>query len=146
MIGTGIFTTTGLMVALGAGAGDILLAWFAGGVIAFCGALCYGEIGANLPFSGAEYSYLSRLIHPAVGFLSGWTSLIVGFAAPIAASAMAMHLYIARIVPGWPVRIGAVATIGIFALLHAYDLRIGSRFQILLVLIQLSLLILFIAL
>jgi basic amino acid/polyamine antiporter, APA family len=146
MIGTGIFTTTGLMVALGAGTGDVLLAWLVGGVIAFCGALCYGEIGANLPLSGAEYSYLSRLIHPVVGFLSGWTSMIVGFAAPIAASAMAMHLYLARIAPGWPVRIGAVATIVIFALLHAYDLRIGSTFQTLLVAIQLALLILFIAL
>jgi APA family basic amino acid/polyamine antiporter len=60
MIGTGIFTTTGLMVAMGAGGGDILLAWLLGGIVALCGALCYGEIGANLPRSGGEYYYLSR--------------------------------------------------------------------------------------
>ena len=76
MIGTGIFTTTGLMAGMGASGGDILLAWLLGGVIAICGALCYGEIGANLPHSGGEYYYLSRLLHPSLGFISGVVSLL----------------------------------------------------------------------
>src|SRR5690349_2900642 len=130
MIGTGVFTTTGLMAGMGASGGDIVMAWLIGGVIAICGALCYGEIGANLPHSGGEYYYLSRLLHPSLGFISGGVSLIVGFAAPIAASAIALHLYIARVFPGWPVRVMAAGTILLLALLHAYDLKIGSRFQV----------------
>src|ERR1041384_5194776 len=130
MIGTGVFTTTGLMAGMGAGSGDILIAWLLGGLVALCGALCYGEVGANLPHSGGEYYYLSRLLHPSLGFISGLVSLVVGFAAPIAASAIALHLYVARVIPNWPVRSMAAATILLLALLHAYDLKIGSRFQI----------------
>lgn len=139
MIGTGVFTTTGLMAGMGASGGDIVLAWLLGGVIAICGALCYGEIGANLPHSGGEYYYLSRLLHPSLGFISGGVSLIVGFAAPIAASAIALHLYISRVFPGWPVRSMAAGTILLLALLHAYDLKIGSRFQIAITIVKLLL-------
>ena len=144
MIGTGIFTTTGLMVAMGAGGGDILLAWLLGGIVALCGALCYGEIGANLPGSGGEYYYLSRLLHPSLGVISGWVSLVVGFAAPIAASAMAMHLYVARIVPGWPVRSMAVLTILVLSILHSFDVRLGGRVQSGLIAVQVILLLGFI--
>jgi APA family basic amino acid/polyamine antiporter len=144
MIGTGIFTTTGLMVAMGAGGGDILLAWLLGGIVAVCGALCYGEIGANLPGSGGEYYYLSRLLHPSLGVISGWVSLVVGFAAPIAASAMAMHLYVARIVPGWPVRSMAVLTILLMSILHSLDVRLGGRVQSGLIAVQVILLLAFI--
>ena len=144
MIGTGIFTTTGLMAAMGAGGGDILLAWLLGGIVALCGALCYGEIGANLPRSGGEYYYLSRLLHPSLGVLSGWVSLVVGFAAPIAASAMAMHLYVARIVPGWPVRSMAVLTILLLSILHSFDVRLGGRVQSGLIAVQVILLLGFI--
>ena len=129
MIGTGIFTTTGLMAGAGAGGGDILLAWLIGGAVALCGALCYGELGANLPGSGGECFYLSRLMHPALGFTAGCVSLVAGFAAPVAAAAMSMHLFLGRAVAGWPVRAMAVATVLSVSLLHAYDLRLGGRVQ-----------------
>src|SRR5262245_62724336 len=103
MIGTGVFTTTGFMAQTGAGGGDILMAWTLGGLIALCGALCYGEVGANLPHSGGEYYYLSRLLHPSVGFMSGFVSIIVGFAAPTAAAAIALNLYVGRGLEGWVV-------------------------------------------
>ena len=145
MIGTGIFTTTGLMASLGASAGDILVAWLIGGIIALCGALCYGEIGAALPQSGGEYYYLSRLLHPALGFMAGCVSIIVGFAAPVAASAMAMHLFFGRVVSGWPVRLMAVITILIVSLLHLYDVRLGSKVQTLLIATKVMLMLTFIA-
>src|SRR5215831_4306802 len=102
MIGTGVFTTTGLMAGKGAGGGDILLAWLLGGMVALCGALCYGEVGANLPHSGGEYYYLSRLIHPSLGFISGVVAIVVGFAAPIAATAILMNDYIHSAIDAWP--------------------------------------------
>jgi APA family basic amino acid/polyamine antiporter len=133
------------MAGMGARSGDILLAWLLGGLLALCGALCYGELGANMPESGAEYYYISRVLHPALGFLSGWVSLIVGFSAPIAAASMAMHIYVAQVFSDWPVRIMAVVTILIFSVLHAYDLRLGARVQMALVLLKIVLIISFIA-
>lgn len=145
MVGTGIFTTTGLMAGMGARGGDILLAWLIGGFLALCGALCYGELGANMPESGGEYYYISRILHPSLGFLSGWVSLIVGFSAPIAAASLAMHIYIAQVFPVWPIRLMAVLTILTFSILHAYDLRLGARVQMSLVLLKIILILSFIA-
>lgn len=144
MIGTGAFTTTGLMVQMGAGSGDVLIAWLIGGVIAFCGALCYGEVGANLPHSGGEYYYLSRLLHPSLGFISGVVSLVVGFAAPIAASAIALNIYIRSVFGWWPVPIMAAATLICLALFHAIDLHVGSRFQTVITITKVVLIVIFI--
>lgn len=144
MIGGGIFTTTGLMASMGAASGDILIAWLIGGVIALCGALCYGEVGANLPHSGGEYYYLSRLLHPALGFMSGAVSLVVGFAAPIAASSILLNLYLATIIPRWPVSIMSAVTVVVLALLHGLDLHIGSRFQTGITFLKVGLIVVFI--
>ncbi len=55
-----------------------------------------------MPGAGGEYLFLSRIFHPIFGFLSGWVSFIVGFSAPIAASAMGFSEYFCRAVPGFP--------------------------------------------
>src|SRR5260370_12055360 len=67
--------------------------WIVGGIAALCGALCYGELSAALPRSGGEYHFLSRIYHPALGFMAGFVSATVGFAAPIALAAMAFGKY-----------------------------------------------------
>src|SRR4051812_39849765 len=88
MIGTGVFTSIGFQVLGIHSVFALLFLWLVGGVVALCGALCYSELAAALPRSGGEYNYLSKIYHPAVGFLSGWVSMTVGFAAPVALSAM----------------------------------------------------------
>ena len=99
MIGAGIFTTTGLLMADLYNPWLMLILWLFGGIIALCGALCYGELGAAIPEAGGEYIFLSKLYHPLVGFLSGWVSFIVGFSAPIAASAIGFSEYFSRSFP-----------------------------------------------
>jgi APA family basic amino acid/polyamine antiporter len=84
MVGTGIFTTSGLIMKQLGDPVLLLWCWAAGGVFALCGALCYGELGARFPNAGGEYVYLREAFGPWAGFLSGWISLIVGFSAPIA--------------------------------------------------------------
>jgi len=99
MIGTGVFTSTGLQARELHDPATILLAWVVGGVLALCGAAAYAELGAMMPEAGGEYVYLSRAYHPAVGFLSGWVSLTAGFSASIAVSAIAFATYLAKLVP-----------------------------------------------
>ena len=62
--------------------------WLVGGGLALCGALCYAELATALPRSGGEYNFLSRIYHPAIGFCTGLCSATIGFAAPIAVSAL----------------------------------------------------------
>lgn len=129
MIGTGVFTSLGYQVIDLQTGFSVLMLWVIGGVIALCGALVYGEIGSAFPQSGGEYNYLSRLYHPAVGFLSGWVSVTVGFAAPIAAAAVALGMYVSKIFPGVNATYLAIGVVLLLTALHATDLKLGSKFQ-----------------
>ncbi|MCY1721498.1 amino acid permease [Prolixibacteraceae bacterium Z1-6] len=93
IIGAGIFTTTGYLMEFLNNPILMLSLWVAGGIIAFCGAIAFGELGAAFPEAGGEYVFITKLFHPLPGFLSGWLSLIVGFSAPIAASAIGFSKY-----------------------------------------------------
>ena len=99
MIGAGIFTTSGLLMADLKNPLIMIGLWIIGGFLALCGALSYSELGAAMPQAGGEYVFLSKLYHPLVGFLSGWVSVIVGFSAPIAASVLGFSEYFAREFP-----------------------------------------------
>src|SRR5512139_1785249 len=100
MIGTGVFTSLGFQLAGLTSPAAILLLWALGGVTALAGASVYAELAAVYPRSGGEYNFLGRIYHPLAGFLAGWLSVTVGFAAPIALSAKAFAGYLGRVVPG----------------------------------------------
>src|SRR5881227_3733040 len=93
IIGTGIFTSLGFQLNDIQSGFALLMLWVVGGIAAVCGALCYGELSAALPRSGGEYHFLSQIYHPAFGFMAGFVSATVGFAAPIALAAMAFGKY-----------------------------------------------------
>ncbi|MFP6608140.1 MAG: amino acid permease [Myxococcota bacterium] len=99
VIGAGIFTTTGFQAADLGHPGWIFGLWILGGVLALCGALCYSELGASTPGSGAEYGYLRDTYGAAVGFMSAVVSLIAGFSAPIAAASKAFVRYLIHFFP-----------------------------------------------
>ncbi|NSW93220.1 MAG: amino acid permease [Bacteroidales bacterium] len=155
MIGAGIFTTSGLLMS---GLNDpvlMLVLWAMGGIIALCGALAYGELGAAMPGAGGEYLFLSRLYHPIFGFLSGWVSFIVGFSAPIAASALGFSEYFTRAVPvlsPWAQnslgvgpeltkKILAVSVILIFTFIHYRGIKYGAKIQNVLTLMKILLIV-----
>src|SRR5271154_5767806 len=110
MIGTGVFMSLGWQVAgftkpdgsslLSGSVLPIMLVWIVGGVLALCGALCYAELATALPRSGGEYNFLSRIYHPMVGFCTGLSSASVGFAAPMAVSAIFFGKYLCKAFPG----------------------------------------------
>src|SRR5437868_1770173 len=89
MIGAGVFTTSGFLLAELHSPWRVLCVWLGGGLLAFLGALCYGALGRLYPESGGEYVFLGRTLHPAAGYVAGWISLLVGFSAPLAAVALA---------------------------------------------------------
>ncbi len=133
MVGVGILTTSGFTVAAVGSNQLMLLLWLVGGIVALCGALTVAELAAELPASGGDYVYLYEAYGPTVAFLSGWVSFVIGFAAPIAASAFAAASYLLaplKLPPStaWPVYRG-LATLAIlaFALIHNSDRHHSSR-------------------
>ncbi|RFP65357.1 amino acid permease [Hymenobacter lapidiphilus] len=130
MVGTGVFTSLGFQVLDIQSGFALLMLWVVGGIIALCGALSYGELAAALPRSGGEYHYLSKIYHPALGFLSGWVSATVGFAAPTAAAALALEQYASSVWPGLPPKLLAVSVVLLLTLVHGISSRAGSRLQV----------------
>src|SRR5881628_1214427 len=129
IIGTGIFTSLGFQVAEIQSGFALLMLWIVGGIAALCGALCYGELSAALPRSGGEYNFLSQIYHPALGFMGGFVSATVGFAAPIALAAMAFGKYLNGVLDfGSPVLL-SFAVVWLVALFHFKSLQVGSAFQ-----------------
>ena len=115
MVGTGVFTSLGFQLLDIQSGFVILMLWAIGGLIAVAGAMTYAELGAAFPRSGGEYNFLSRIYHPAVGFVAGWTSVTIGFAGPSALAAMTFAAYatsILEVAPSaWLERALAVATV-----------------------------------
>src|SRR6266571_8640984 len=141
IIGTGIFTSLGFQLANIQSGFVLLMLWVVGGAAALCGALCYGELSAALPRSGGEYHFLSQIYHPALGFMAGFVSATVGFAAPIALAAMAFGKYFVGVFGvGSPVFL-SFAVVWLVALFHLKNLRVGSAFQNLSTLVKLVLIV-----
>lgn len=158
MIGAGVFTTAGLLMA---GLHDPMLMlslWLVGGIIALCGALSYGELGAAMPGAGGEYLFLSRLYNPLTGFLSGWVSFVVGFSAPIAASAMGFSEYLMNAFPSlfnlpadgnagatatlWVGKLISIVVILVFTTIHYRGIKGGAAVQNLLTVLKVGIVVL----
>lgn len=127
MIGTGAFTSLGFQLEGITNTSVILTLWVLGGILALSGAFSYAEVGTVIKKSGGEFSFLSRIYHPVVGYLSGWISLTVGFAAPIALAAIAFIAYIP--LPILHPKITSIILIAIVTLIHSFSLKSSSTFQ-----------------
>ena len=126
MVGAGVFISAGFM-AQDLTPMQILISWCLGAVIALSGAKAYATVAAWVPRSGGEYRYLSDLMHPALGCLAGWGSLLVGFSAPIAVDALAAGEF-ARTIgsPIPPSLFGAIVIVAL-GVMHATGHAVSKR-------------------
>src|SRR3979409_790842 len=130
MVGVGVFTSLGFQVKDIPSGFSILLLWVVGGIVALCGVFSYSELGAMFPRSSGEYNFLSRAFHPAFGFLAGWGSATVGFAAPVALAAMAFGEYGKSVLPGAPPLALAIGVVWLVSLVQLSGVRHSSSFQL----------------
>jgi APA family basic amino acid/polyamine antiporter len=144
MVGSGIFLSFGF-TAQSLPPGPLMLAWVVGAVLALSGAWAYAEVARLVPRSGGEYRYLSQLLHPAVGYLAGWASLLVGFSAPIAADALGAGKFMKAMFPGVPDLWFAAGLVVLLTAIHAIGLHLSARAQNILVGVKVLLLVGFVA-
>jgi APA family basic amino acid/polyamine antiporter len=133
VIGSGIFTTTGFLAR---DLGDphlILTLWLIGAGLALAGAMCYSELGAAFPQVGGDYVYLREAYGPAAGFLSGWASFTVGFAAAIAAASVSFASYLLHLTigsePGLLVKLLALGLVWALTGVHLAGVGPGGMLQ-----------------
>ncbi len=163
MIGTGIFTFSGYIVADLGSAPLLLLIWAVGAICALAGAFCYSELGINFPSSGGEYVYLTQAFGPTWGFMTGWVSFFAGFSAPIALAALACSDYLGYFYPAlkqensvhfgseyFGFRLGAAqivasGLVAIFTIVNCLGVKLTARIQNVLTATKVLVILIFIA-
>jgi APA family basic amino acid/polyamine antiporter len=161
MVGSGIFLSFGF-TAQSLAPGPLMLAWMVGSVLALSGAWAYAEVARLVPRSGGEYRYLSTLLHPALGYLAGWASLLVGFSAPVAVDALGAGAFAVAMFPAvasvsWPFellgqsvvltpqKLGAAGLVMALTAVHAIGIHLSARAQNILVAVKVVLLLGFVS-
>ena len=151
IIGTGIFLKTASMAQAAGTPALVLAAWVGAGVVAMLGALCFAELGAQLPHAGGEYVYLRTAYGEIPGFLFACNAFVFGGAA-VAAYGAAVAIFISDIHPlghEWVTRSAqlfgveytfafgarqllAVGVIAVFAAINCAGVMFGGRVQFIL--------------
>jgi APA family basic amino acid/polyamine antiporter len=142
VIAVGIFLTpAGMAQALGSPMW-LLIVWLAMGAMALCGALSYGELAARYPEAGGGYVYLREAYGPALAFMYGWMAFLVmdpGLTAALAVGLATYAGYILKLSPAG-IKVLAIATIVIAALVNIRGVRLGAGFVRTLTFLKLGLL------
>jgi APA family basic amino acid/polyamine antiporter len=131
VVGTAIFKSPMMVFQNVAGPWQAMGVWLSGGVLSFCGALCYAELATTYPRDGGDYEYLNRAYGQWVGFLFGWGQLAVILSASIGTMAYAFADYGTAI---WPAVVNhgawlAVAAIVALSMLNAVGIVAGKAAQ-----------------
>jgi len=100
VIGSGIFIVPAVVLRQTQGSvGLAMFAWMLGGMLAFIGAMTYGEIGAKHPEAGGIYVYIRDAFGKLPAFLYGWTLFFVMSNGAIAVLSIASASYMSQVIP-----------------------------------------------
>ena len=130
VIAVGIFLTPAEMAKELASPFWLLVVWLTMGAMALCGALCYGELSARYPEAGGGYVYLREAYGPAVAFMYGWMAFLVmdpGLTALLAVGLATYAGYVLKL-SGGALKVIAIATIALVALINIRGLKLGAGF------------------
>lgn len=133
IIGSGIFMNPARVANIIHSPWLVMLAWGIGGAVALAGAYIFAELAARRPESGGAYAYLRDAFHPSVGFMYGWTLLLVAQSGGAAASAITFTAYALPLVGITPTdaisKAVAIAVIIAFTLVNSLGVRAGATTQ-----------------
>ncbi|MDP4261108.1 MAG: APC family permease [Bacteroidota bacterium] len=153
VIGMGIFRTPANVAAATPTPLIFFIAWFAGGLVALCGALTYAEIGSRLPVTGGYYKVFSYAYHPSIAFGINCIILVSNAASGAAVALVGGEYICGVIMPGVKdaayievvQTIIALVAILIFYGVNMLGLRLSARTQTILTIIKISLIMLLIS-
>lgn len=149
VIGMGIFRTSKDTAEAALNPTIFFGAWIVGGLVAFCGALTYAEIGSRYPVTGGYYKIFSYAYHPSIAFAINCI-ILVSNAASLAGVALIGSEYLAPLLfdnsanNSIKVMI-AIGSIILFYLVNLKGLQLSSQTQNVLMIIKIGMLLVLIA-
>jgi APA family basic amino acid/polyamine antiporter len=129
IIGVGILRTPGLIAGYLGNPLAMLGVWAFGGVVVVLSTLVLAEMAAALPQAGGKYVYAREAYGPHIGFVVGWSELLVTRGFSGAAKAVVIAEYLVLLMGRGSVPILAAAVVLAFFLLHTGGLKAGRNFQ-----------------
>jgi basic amino acid/polyamine antiporter, APA family len=144
VIGTGIFTLTGVEARNTAGPA-VVISFVIAGVVAVLAALCYAELASSVPTAGSAYSYAFATAGEFVAWIIGW-DLFLEFALGAAVVARGWSGYVGSLLhlptslfgEEAPVNVGAVLIVVVLTLIAVLGIRESARVTGVLVIVKVA--------
>ncbi|WRT67316.1 uncharacterized protein IL334_004286 [Kwoniella shivajii] len=140
-VGSGIFSSPGVVVGEVGSVGASLCVWLMSGLLAWTGASSYAELGCAIPLSGGTQAYLAYAFGPMTSYLFTWTAVTMLKPGSAAMIALIFGEYINRLishtfssttteevltVPEWSIKITAAIALILVSLLNVLSRTSGS--------------------
>src|SRR5580765_2056130 len=130
IVGSGIFMNPHVVAKDAPSSAAILAAWLLGGAVALAGGFVWAELAGCRPGVGGQYAYLRDGVHPAAGFVYGWSNLLVTQTGGMAAVAVTFARYTHVLAsPPWGEAATAVAALAALTAINVCGVRAGSAVQ-----------------
>lgn len=132
MIGSGIFIVSAESARLVGTPARLLAVWLVAGLLTLLAANACAELATMFPRAGGPYVFFREAYGPLLGFLYGWTTVLVIQTGTIAAVAVAFSKFLGLLVPsvsGGATKAVAVLVVIVLTGTNALGLRVGTRVQ-----------------
>ena len=130
IVGSGIFMNPQVVASGAPSAAAVMAAWLLGGAVALSGGFIWAELAAARPGVGGQYAYLRDGVHPAAGFVYGWSNLVVTQTGGMAAVAVTFARYThASVDLPWAESGSAVSALAALTAVNLMGLRAGGTVQ-----------------
>ncbi|KIK57784.1 hypothetical protein GYMLUDRAFT_45973 [Collybiopsis luxurians FD-317 M1] len=139
-IGSGIFSSPGVVVANTRSIGASLCVWAASGLLAWTGASSFAELGSAIPQNGGAQAYLAYAYGPLVAYLFAWTAIIALRPGGNAVISLIFAEYLNRIffhstradvspddIPQWAIKLTACLAVLLVTALCVWNRKLGTR-------------------
>jgi APA family basic amino acid/polyamine antiporter len=144
VIGTGIFTLTGIQARETAGPA-VVISFAIAGVVALLAALCYSELASSVPTAGSAYSYAYATTGELLAWIIGW-DLFLEFAFGAAVVARGWSAYVGNLLDlptslfgeGATVNVGAAFIVLVLTVVAVLGIRESARVTTALVVVKVA--------
>ncbi|KAG0707713.1 L-methionine transporter [Suillus ampliporus] len=150
-IGSGIFSSPGVVVANTQSVGASLVVWLVSGLLAWTGASSFAELGSSIPLNGGAQAYLAYAYGPLVSYLFAWTAISALKPGGNAVISLIFAEYLNRLIwhaardevspddiPQWAIKLTAVAAVLIVVIICAATRNLGTRAAVVLTTVKIA--------